>query len=57
MNDFNEITCSDKKICIQNIINDNSDEEKEFICIEEFEIQFPSFLFLPFRRRNFYASD
>jgi hypothetical protein len=38
-------------------VSDNSDDDKEFISIKKFEIQFPLSLFFPFRRRGFYASD
>jgi hypothetical protein len=38
-------------------VSDNSNDEREFISIEKFEIRFPPSLFFPPRRRDFYASD
>jgi hypothetical protein len=57
MSDLNEVTCSGKEICIQNAVSDDSNDERGYVLIEELKIQFPPFLFLPPRRRGFYASD
>jgi hypothetical protein len=38
-------------------VNDDSDDEREFVPIEKFEAQFPPSLFLSSRRRDFYASN
>jgi hypothetical protein len=39
------------------IVNDSFSDDKKFVPIKKFEVQFQFSRFFPFRKRDFYASD